>query len=128
MIQKKTDTPEMTEMPLESGRIILVHYPFTDATSAKVRPALVVSGSAFNQGEDVVVVPISSRVVKDDRFGYIIPDTAPYFSATGLKFPSIVKWSKPMTISDSVIRSKLGIVPKDVLEGILKRIRSMLSI
>lgn len=115
---------ETTEMLPEPGRIILVHYPFTDATSAKVRPALVVSRLEFNHGEDVVVVPISSRIRADDRFGYPIADTEAFFPATKLRFSSTVKWSKPMTIQRSVIRSKLGVVPPDVLEDILRRIRS----
>lgn len=124
MIQRKIYTLETMGMRLEPGRIILVHYPFTDGTSAKVRPALVVSRLDLNQGADVVVMPISSRVREDDQFGYVLRDTEDYFPGTKLKFSSTVKWSKPMTIGRSVIRSKLGIVPAEVLEDILQRIRS----
>lgn len=111
-------------MRLEPGRIILVHYPFTDGTSAKVRPALVVSRLELNQGEDVVVVPISSRVREDDQFGYALQDTEGYFPGTKLKVSSTVKWSKPMTIGRSVIIRKLGVIPAEVLEDILQKIRN----
>ena len=114
-------------MPLEPGRIVLVHYPFTDATAAKIRPALVVSRVAFNLGEDVVVVPISSRVLDGDEFSHVIPGTAPYFSGTKLKCPSAVKWTKPLTISEIVVRRKLEVLPPEVMSEILKKLRSMFA-
>lgn len=113
-------------MPLEPGRIILIHYPFSDGTSAKVRPALVVSRTKFNHGEDVVVVPISSRVDKNEKYGYHVLDTEPFFASTQLRMSSTVRWSKPMTISDTVIIRKLGSVPQDVLVAIVNEIRDLL--
>jgi len=40
------------------GKIVLVHFPFTDLSATKLRPALVIHES----DEDVVVAFISSRV------------------------------------------------------------------
>jgi len=115
----------MTEMPFKPGRILLVHYPFTDSSAAKVRPVLVVSRLEFNRGEDVVVVPISSRIVKDDRYGFPIFDTDACFSATKLKRSSTVKWSKPMTINRSVVGRKLGIIPRDMMRQIADNVRGL---
>jgi mRNA-degrading endonuclease toxin of MazEF toxin-antitoxin module len=113
-------------MPYEPGRILLVAYPFTDRTAAKQRPVMVISALEFNQGEDVVVLPMSSRVVSDDPYGFPILSTEPYFPQTRLRQSSIVKWSKPMTISSRVIVRKLGVVPEEVLEQIRERTRSVL--
>ncbi|MEK7137066.1 MAG: type II toxin-antitoxin system PemK/MazF family toxin, partial [Patescibacteria group bacterium] len=44
---------------LEFGAIILVPFPFTDLSHAKMRPALVVSG-ASHAGDDIIVCCITS--------------------------------------------------------------------
>jgi mRNA interferase MazF len=48
------------------GDIVLVSFPFTDLTSSKRRPALVVSPDSFNQAmQDVVLAAITSQGVED---------------------------------------------------------------
>ena len=93
-------------MPFEAGRILLVSYPFTDQSAAKQRPVIVISGTGFNQGEDVVVLPLSSRVATGDPYGFPILHTDPCFLQTRLRQSSTVKWSKPMTISSKVVVKK----------------------
>ncbi|MFH0983509.1 MAG: type II toxin-antitoxin system PemK/MazF family toxin, partial [Planctomycetota bacterium] len=41
---------------MKCGSVCLTQFPFTNGTSAKMRPVLVVSKDEFNAGEDVVVV------------------------------------------------------------------------
>lgn len=114
-------------MPPEPGRLLLVTYPFSDQTGSKQRPVLVVSGSAYNNGDDVVVVPLSSRITSGDPFGFPISDTEAYFQQTSLRQSSSVKWTKPMTISSKVVSRKLGTIPEPVLEEIREKIRSVFS-
>jgi mRNA interferase MazF len=114
-------------MPYEPGRILLVNYPFTDRTTGKLRPVLVVSSAGFNNGEDVVVVPLSSRIAADDRFGFPIQPTDPYFPQTQLQRPSTVKWTKPMTISSAVVVKQLGHIPWEVLGKVQGLIKSLFS-
>lgn len=127
MIQTRTSTKRATVMPFRSGQIILVSYPFSDHTSAKLRPALVVSGDRFNEGEDFVALPLSSRINKDDEFGYSIFDTDSFFRDTGLRCSSSVKWTKPMTISKVVVKRRLGEVPDAVLREIQTKTQSLFS-
>ena len=43
--------------------VVLVPFPFTDLSSAKQRPALVISADAFNSTrEDVLVAAITSQI------------------------------------------------------------------
>lgn len=114
-------------MPYEPGRILLVAYPFSDHTGLKLRPALVVSGMRFNQGEDIVVVPLSSRVTPDDPYGFPITSTKPYFRQTGLRQSSSVKWTKPLTISNKVIHRKLGIMPSQLLTEIQDLVKTLFA-
>jgi mRNA interferase MazF len=48
-------------MPYEFGHLVLVPFPFTDQTSSKRRPAVVVSIRAYDLARpDVVVMPVTS--------------------------------------------------------------------
>ena len=68
------------------GDIVLVPFPFTDRSSTKKRPALVVSPDSFNKhAQDVVLVAITSQLAdshvvaldeRDDVDGKL-PLTAP---------------------------------------------------
>ena len=51
------------------GDIVLVSFPFTDLSSSKRRPALVVSPESFNQTmQDVVLAAITTQGVDDSPF------------------------------------------------------------
>lgn len=114
-------------MPYEPGRLLLVAYPFTDRTAAKQRPVLVVSAKRFNRREDFVGLPVSSRIIPDDPHGIVILNTDKCFPLTKLRRSSTVEWTKPMTLSSSVVDKKLGKVPPEILEGIQTRVRSLFS-
>ncbi|WP_420450151.1 type II toxin-antitoxin system PemK/MazF family toxin [Candidatus Palauibacter sp.] len=50
------------------GDIVLVSFPFTDLTSYKRRPALVLSPDAFNAaGRDLVLAAITSHITDDSN-------------------------------------------------------------
>lgn len=123
--QKKTSTEITTAMPLDPGQIILVCYPFTDHTAGKLRPAVVVSSNRFNQGQDFVALPISSRLDQDDPYSFHIGDDAPYFAGTKLRQASSIKWTKPMTICESVVVRKLGFLPPEVLAEVAGNLKAM---
>ena len=48
-------------MAYAKGDVVLVPFPFRDQMAAKVRPALVVSGEAYNAGGDLVVAAITTH-------------------------------------------------------------------
>jgi mRNA interferase MazF len=91
------------------GTIVLTHFPFTDLSGAKRRPALVVSRDN-DRRSDLVVCFITSI----QRSG---PDMAPIAATaeTGLKVASVVRFDKLATLDRSVIAGKLGVAPDDWL-------------
>lgn len=96
-------------MALKRGDIVLVPFPFTDLTSRKVRPAVVVSSDP--QGEDIIIAFISSVVPRSltaDEF--LLASDNPDFSVTGLKKSSVFKMNKLLTISSSLVIRRLGSV------------------
>lgn len=111
-----------TALQLKPGRLILVAFPFTDAGTTKVRPALVLARHALHVGGDFVAVPISSQV---HRPGYTLPSQSPYFAQTLLRQSSLVLWYKPMTINETLVQRLLGTIPDVVLKEIRDLTKSM---
>lgn len=47
--------------PFEFGDIILVPFPFTDQTTSKKRPAVVISSSTYNTARpDLIIMAVTS--------------------------------------------------------------------
>lgn len=87
------------------GKIVLIPFPFTNLTTTKLRPALVL----FEGERDVVVAFISSRVSRELVPTYIIVDeTHPEFKLTGLKVASVIRLDKVATISKDLILGEIG--------------------
>jgi mRNA interferase MazF len=108
---------------MKCGDICLVQFPFTDGTAAKLRPVVVISSDGFNDGEDVVVLPISSSVQVADALSVLIQKSSPHFRQSGLKYPSNVKCTKPLTISKRLLLRKLGVLAP----GLLDEVRAILA-
>ena len=85
------------------GAIVLVHFPFTDLSATKLRPALVIHENV----SDAVVAFISSRVPDylSDADLLITPDH-PAFAGTGLKRESVIKFDKVATVSRDLKRRR----------------------
>jgi len=71
------------------GDILLVPFPFSDQTSVKQRPALVISADNFQQdGPDLLIMAITSQIGGALRLGeFLIRD----WQAAGLLKPSAIK-------------------------------------
>ena len=89
----------MTAIPF--GAIVLTDFPFTDLTTTKRRPALVIS-SNNDRRTDVVVAYITS-IHREDQDAIAIAPTA----GTGLKVPSLVRFDKIATINKDIIAGRI---------------------
>ena len=87
------------------GEILLVPFPFTDQTSQKKRPTVIVSSDNYNQQRpDLILAAITSQISTVLQFGEIqIID----WSKAGLLKPSVVK---PIvtTIEKKLVLKRLG--------------------
>ena len=104
------------------GDILLVPFPFTDQTSTKKRPTVIVSSDRYNsQKPDLIIVAITSQFNASVSFGeMIITD----WKSAGLLKPSVIK---PVitTIEKSLVVRKLGKLQKsdrDKLKEIIQLI------
>ena len=96
----------------KSGEIWLVRFPFTDLTTTKFRPALVLAA----HGEDIIAIGIFSRVPDVLRKTWVlIHDQHNQFGETGLKKSSLLKTEKIAVIHESVFQKRLGSLPGDLV-------------
>ncbi len=71
------------------GDVILVSFPFTDQTTSKRRPAVVVSSPGYNaQRPDLILLAVTSQVRAAVSFGEAL---FRYWQAAVLVWPSLFK-------------------------------------
>lgn len=109
------------------GDVVLVPFPFTDFSTIKQRPALVISSDAFNRSrEDIILVAITSQTVSASRGGnYPIKNTE--LKRSGLFREGVVLVGKIVTIDQRLVRDRLGTLSPKVLEEIFKRISKIIG-
>jgi mRNA interferase MazF len=95
----------------EFGKIVLVPFPFTDLTSAKIRPALILSKSS--KKHDVIVAFISSKITSEAGT-FLLDSNITNFSETGLKVASEVRLDKIATLNKAIVLGELGCIDKTV--------------
>jgi len=100
---------------LSKGDIVLVPFPFTDFSQTKLRPAVILWVDP--QRQDVTLCFISSRNLNqktNDEF--IIYDSDPEFTQTGLKVSSKVRVSRIITVEYKLLQRRLGKLGKQQLQ------------
>lgn len=112
----------------ERGKIILVPFPFTDLSSSKIRPALIISDPKHTD-EDISVVFITSMLSKRTQStDYHIKTTHPDFKQTGLKIASTMRCNKIATLDKKIILGEIGFLSQSIQKAINQKIKLYLGI
>lgn len=94
--------PKMMSMPnYLKNDIILVRYPFSDLSSSKVRPAVIVS--AVHVSQDIFITPLTSKTVSLLDGEFVLSEWA----AAGLNVPMAVKRGL-YTVHQSLVVKTIG--------------------
>ena len=105
-------------MSFSRGEVVLLPIPFTDLTSRKVRPGVVI-GHSSHPG-DLFVVPISSVLQNVD---VVLQD----WRAAGLNVPCGIK-SQLATIEDRLVIKSVGLLSTPDSVALEKRLRTWLQL
>lgn len=106
------------------GDIVLVPFPFTDLSSSKRRPALVISPDAFNdQMADLVVAAITSQITNEHAVAIDPTDCVDGM----LPKASVVKLAKVFTIHSTLVIKKLCALRDGKLAEVLGDVRQFFS-
>lgn len=107
-----------------TGKIVLVPFPFTDLTAAKLRPALVI----YEGESDVVLAFISSkRQTKIPDMEVLINKSCSGFPKSGLKVDSVIRLDKIATVLKELIIGELGELDDELRQEVKKKLRKMIS-
>jgi mRNA interferase MazF len=107
----------------EQGDLVLIPIPFTDLSSRKRRPVIVVSNDAYNRGGlDVVVVALTSRSSAGPFDFQLNPSDMVEGS---LNHPGTVRVDKIYTLAKSIIVKRFGKVSPQVMDRIRAFLQSL---
>ncbi len=103
------------------GDVIVIPFPFSDLSSTKKRPALVI---ATLQGDDVLCCQITS----EERFdNYSIELRDEEFVTGALKQKSMIRPNKIFTADKSIILYKVGMIKTTKVKEIEKILTRMIT-
>jgi len=105
------------------GDVVIVRFPFTDQTTSKKRPAVVVSSNRYNTERPDVILMITSHQSARSRFGEVIVTDV---NAAGLLKASTIK---PIltTIEKTLIGRVLGKLQTQDVASLKHSLRSIIG-
>lgn len=93
---------------MKQGTIVLTPFPFTDLSTTKRRPAIIIS-KENEHSQDVVVAYISSKISNQiSETDYLLKSSHKEFQHTGLSKDSFIKLNKLVTIDKKLITGEMG--------------------
>ena len=110
----------------KQGDIVLIPVPFTDLSSQKRRPVIVISNDAYNRNMmDVIVVAMTSNPVPAD---YSFTITSSDLEQGTLNRPGKVRVDKIYTLSQSIVVKTFGRANPAMLERIRQTMQDLIAL
>ena len=112
-------------MSPRQGDIVLVPVPFTDLSSHKRRPVVILSSDVYNDsGPDFIVVAMTSTPAQSR---WSLPITNGDLRAGRLNRPGTIRVDKVYTLSQSLVVNRFGTVSEDLLDRIRQTLADAIS-
>lgn len=120
-------TTKMTSKPpavYRKGDVVLVAFPYTTddgQTQTKRRPAVIISNDYNNARlDDVLLVPLTSNVTRAARepTQVVVEMNTPEGKAGGIRLDSVIDCTVIATIPKTLLVSKIGCFPNEVMERV----------
>jgi mRNA interferase MazF len=106
------------------GDVVLVGFVFSDESTKKLRPAVVISSAAYNRSRQEIIVAAITSNIRRRLFGdHLIAG----WKGAGLLFPSLVTGIF-RTIKHTMIDRKVGTMPKPEMQAIDLKLRQSLGL
>lgn len=112
---------------VSKGDIVLVQFPFSDLSQAKLRPAVILWVNPT--GDDITLCAITSQNI-DQLSPEDIPllPVDPEFSGTGLRVPSKIRTTRIATLTKQLAVRKFGSLGTQQMQGLNKKLIEMLQL
>ncbi|MFZ3158455.1 MAG: type II toxin-antitoxin system PemK/MazF family toxin [Smithella sp.] len=103
------------------GDVVVLHFPFTDLSATKKRPALVV---AKLKGDDVILTPITTVYHAD---GYALSLLQSDFKTGGISQDSNIRPNILFTADSHKILKKAGTISKKKIDEVVDQIIAIIK-
>ena len=108
----------------KQGEIVLIPVPFTDLSSSKKRPVLIISSDKYNtESQDMIVVAITSN---PKQTGISINNTD--MIRGQLPKPSIIRSDKIYTLNQGIVVKSIGSISKTVQDSVKSEICTLIEL
>ncbi len=97
----------------KKGDIQLVPFPFTDLSSAKLRPCILLG----TDGDDITVVFITSKKPKGNHHIEILPS-----AENGIKVKSYIRYTKIATLDVKMSVGRIGVLETTTRTTLISKI------
>ena len=111
-------------MNYSRGEIVWVKFPFSDAATSKLRPALIISNNLVNRTGDYLLMQITSRL-RSDGLSFAIKE-ADYTGSPLLK-QSELRLHKIFIINESLITGGITNVSVSFIKTVTYELMKLLS-
>jgi mRNA interferase MazF len=109
----------------QQGDIVIIEFPYSDTTGAKLRPVLIVSNDTANsQDYDIVCVKITTNQ-RSDRYAIALPPTA---TLQPLPRNSEIRCNKIQTLESGMIKRKITSLTPLVLVEVIDAINAVIAV
>jgi mRNA interferase MazF len=106
---------------LATGTVVLVPSPFSDLSKSKLRPAVVLAGTGF---DDWILCQITSNPYSDPKAVTITDDS---FTQGSLQKTSYARPGKLFTANRQLIKSEVGLLKKEAFEKVVDTVVGILQ-
>ena len=112
-------------MAFQRGDVVLVPFPFSNLTTTKVRPAVVLSSALYHRTQpDVILGAVTSNTsTATTPSDYVLND----WQQAGLRYPSAFK-AVIFTLEPVLILHRIGALSPSDLREVSRRTRSALEL
>jgi mRNA interferase MazF len=114
----------MARRIVKRGSVVLIHYPFTDLSGVKVRPAVVIAPNFLLQRvDDVLCLFISSSMPSSQLPSDLVLDpTYPAFAQSGLRVRSVLRCHKLTSLHKNLVIRVLGTLDTELMAKVDERL------
>ena len=106
-------------MKYKQGEIVLIPFPYTDFSTGKQRPALVLSNNKMDKFEDIICCLVTSNPSKS---GLLIKKN--HFEKGKLPFKSWIKPHRIFTIDSKIVKKRVCLINKGFFDEVLEDVLS----
>ena len=108
--------------------VVLVPFPFDDLTGQKVRPAVCLTDPVGVHRHVVLAFITSVLPGAPEPSDVLLTPATAGFAGTGLRVASAVRLHRMVTVSATIVRRRLGVLPANVQTEVARRLRTLFAL